>query len=215
MDRSVHSSRPPAAPGFDGIHRFWDSNLQHWSAKILPGEFYVTRNVEAVNTVLGSCISACLRNVETGVGGMNHFMLPTDRSTGKDAWNSGDGTPSTRYGIYAMESLINETLKLGARRERLELKLFGGGQILPSLSDIGPRNIEFARGFAALERLKVAAEDVGGTTPRHVIYFPATGRVLLKRLKPIESTRIAESDALYRRRLVEQPTATDDVELFD
>jgi chemotaxis protein CheD len=114
-----------------------------------------------------------------------------------------------------MESLINEALKLGARRERLELKLFGGGQILPSLSDIGRRNIEFARGFAALERLHVVAEDVGGTTPRHVIYFPATGRVLLKRLKPIESREIAEGDVLYRQRLVEQPAATDDVELFD
>jgi chemotaxis protein CheD len=214
-DRAVKSPRPPAAPGFDRTQRHWDSRVQHWSAKILPGEYYVTRNAEAVNTVLGSCICACLRDAETGVGGMNHFMLPKELSTGTDAWDSGDGTPSTRYGVYAMESLINETLKPGARRERLELKLFGGGQILPSLSDIGPRNIEFARGFAALERLQVVAEDVGGTTPRHVIYLPATGRVLLKRLKPLESSEIAESDVLYRQRLAELPAATDDVELFD
>ncbi|MGD0490527.1 MAG: chemoreceptor glutamine deamidase CheD [Steroidobacteraceae bacterium] len=215
LDRAVKSPRPRAAPGFDRIQRYWDAHVQHWSAKILPGEYYVTRNVEAVSTVLGSCICACLRDVETGVGGMNHFMLPKDQSTGSDSWNSGDGTPSTRYGVYAMESLINETLKLGARRERLEMKLFGGGQILPSMSDIGPRNIEFARGFAALEKLDVVAEDVGGTTPRYVIYFPATGRVLLKRLRPIESSEIAQSDVLYRQRLVEQPAATDDVELFD
>ena len=86
-------------------------------SKLLDRTVKSPRNDEGVNTVLGSCICACLRDVETGVGGMNHFMLPRDLSTGSDAWNSSDGTPSTRYGVYAMESLINEALKLGARRE--------------------------------------------------------------------------------------------------
>jgi chemotaxis protein CheD len=214
LDRAAKSPRPRAVSGFEHVQRYWDAHVQHWSAKIFPGEFYVTRSVEAVSTVLGSCIAACVRDVEAGVGGMNHFMLPEDQSTGKDAWNSGDGTPSTRYGAYAMESLINETLKLGARRERLEVKLFGGARVLPSLSDVGARNIDFARSFASLEKLDVAAEDVGGSTPRHVIFFPATGRVLLKRLKPIEATAVGENDVLYRRRLVAQPVV-DDVELFD
>lgn len=145
---------------------------------------------------------------------MNHFMLPEDQSSGKDAWSSGDGTPSTRYGAYAMESLINETLKLGARRERLQMKLFGGGRILPVLSDVGARNIAFARAFVALEKLQVVAEDLGGSTPRHVIFFPETGRVLLKRLKPIETKSIADDEVQYRRRLAHQPAA-DDVELFE
>jgi len=203
-----------AVPGFEHVHRYWDAHVGHWSAKILPGEFYVTRSDEVVSTVLGSCIAACVRDTESGVGGMNHFMLPEDVSVGKDAWSVGDGTPSTRYGAYAMESLINETLKLGARRERLEMKLFGGGRILPSMTDIGARNIAFANSFAAIEKLKVVARDVGGTTPRHVIFFPQTGRVLLKHLKPLASKAVAEIDGRYRSRLAEQP-AGDDIELFD
>jgi chemotaxis protein CheD len=213
-NRTATAPRSAAVPGFEHIHRYWDAHVARWSAKILPGEYYVTRCDEVVSTVLGSCIAACVRDTETGVGGMNHFMLPEDLSVGKDAWSMDDGTPSTRYGAYAMESLINETLKLGARRERLEMKLFGGGMILPSMTDIGARNIAFANSFASIEKLKVVVRDVGGTTPRHVIFFPATGRVLLKHLKPLESTAVAEIDGRYRSRLAEQPAA-DDVELFD
>jgi chemotaxis protein CheD len=213
-NRAATVPKSLVVPGFEHVHRYWDAHVGHWSAKILPGEFYVTRCDEVVSTVLGSCISACVRDTESGVGGMNHFMLPEDLSVGKDAWSMGDGTPSTRYGAYAMESLINETLKLGARRERLEMKLFGGGRILPSMTDIGARNITFANAFAAIEKLKVVARDVGGTTPRHVIFFPATGRVLLKHLKPLESKAVAEIDGRYRSRLTDQP-AGDDVELFD
>lgn len=201
-------------PGFEHVQRFWDTRLEAWTAKIMPGEFYVTRDTEAVSTVLGSCIAACVRDIERGVGGMNHFMLPEDQSSGQDAWASGDGTPSTRYGAFAMESLINEMLKLGARRERLELKLFGGGRILPAMTDIGRRNIDFAKTFARLEKLTVAAEDVGGNVPRHVVYFPNSGRVLLKRLRPLDSSSVAENDIRYRQRLSEKP-AEEDVELFE
>lgn len=204
---------PPVPPGFEHVQRYWDGHLGHWSAKILPGEYYATRHGEAVATVLGSCIAACLRDAGNGIGGMNHFMLPEERATGVDAWSSGDGTPSTRYGAYAMESLINALLKLGARRERLELKLFGGGRILPSMTDIGARNIAFAREFAVLERLAVVAEDLGGIVPRHVIYFPESGRVLLKRLRPLEASSIVRDDLRYREKLADRSDG-DDVELF-
>ncbi|MDE1923780.1 MAG: chemoreceptor glutamine deamidase CheD [Gammaproteobacteria bacterium] len=206
--------KPAAAPGFSNIQRFWDSHTGHWTARILPGEFYVTRSDEGVSTVLGSCISACIRDRVNGVGGMNHFMLPEDNSVGKDSWSMADGTPSTRYGTNAMESLINEALKLGARRDRLELKLFGGGRILPSMTDIGARNIAFARNFVRIEGIPVAAEDLGDTVPRHVVYFPATGRVRLKRLRALETQVIAAGEFTYRDRLAAQP-AESDVELFD
>jgi chemotaxis protein CheD len=214
LDRAATMPKPDAVAGFENIRRHWDAHIKHWSAKILPGEFYVTRSAEAVSTVLGSCIAACIRDPRNGVGGMNHFMLPEERNGGSDAWREDDGTPSTRYGAYAMESLINEILKLGARRENLELKLFGGGRILPTMTDIGLRNIEFVRRFAQLEHLRVVAEDVGNTTPRHVIFFPASGRVLLKHLKPVESTAVADSDVKYRARLTETPVDSD-VELFE
>lgn len=214
LDRAATVPKPPAVGGFEHIQRYWDGRTGHWCAKILPGEFYVTRNIEAVNTVLGSCIAACVRDVQTGVGGMNHFMLPEDQSSGADSWASGNGTPSTRYGTYAMESLINEILKLGAHRGRLELKLFGGGRILPSMTDVGLRNIEFAKSFARIEQLRVVAADVGGNVPRHVIYFPSTGRVLLKRLRPLDTKAVAEHDLQYQASLAAKP-AEADVELFE
>jgi chemotaxis protein CheD len=214
LDRSAKTPKPAAVAGFERVQRHWDPRIQRWSAKILPGEYYVTRSAEAVSTVLGSCVSACVRDTELGVGGMNHFMLPEDTSMGADAWSPEGGGPSARYGAYAMESLINETLKLGGRRERLEVKLFGGGKILPAMTDVGARNIAFVRAFVALEELRVAAEDLGGTAPRHLIYFPATGQVLVKRLKPIETRSVAEHDVEYRARLATAP-ADSDVELFE
>jgi chemotaxis protein CheD len=141
-------------------------------------------------------------------------MLPEDKSGGKSSWLEGAAGLATRYGSFAMESLINELMKLGAERERLEVKLFGGGRILSSMSDIGAKNIEFARGFLRLEGFRVAAEDVGATCPRHVDYYPATGRVMMKRLRSLEAQSISHREAEYRKRLVEQPPA-DDVELFD
>src|SRR3954447_6923775 len=107
---------PPVLPGFEQIQRFWEPDTQRWTVKILPGEYYVTRSDEAITTVLGSCISACIRDPLMRVGGMNHFMLPEDNS-------QQDRPPvglATRYGSNAMESLINDVLKLGGLRERLE-----------------------------------------------------------------------------------------------
>jgi chemotaxis protein CheD len=214
LDRSAKTPKPAAVAGFERVQRHWDPRIQRWSAKILPGEYYVTRHAEAVSTVLGSCVSACVRDVQLGVGGMNHFMLPEDTSVGTDVWSPVDGGLSGRYGAYAMESLINETLKLGAKRERLEIKLFGGGKILPTMTDVGARNIAFVRAFVALENFKVAAEDLGGTAPRHLIYFPATGQVLVKKLRPVETRSVAEHDVEYRARLACAPVDSD-VELFN
>jgi chemotaxis protein CheD len=214
LNRAAEFPMRPAVPGFEGIHRYWNPATAVWTAKILPGEYYVTREAEAVNTVLGSCISACLRDPETGVGGMNHFMLPEDNESGSGSWNAADGGASTRYGSYAMERLINELLKLGARRERLEVKLFGGGRILPSMTDVGLRNIAFAKSFLKLEGLTIAAQDLGDVFPRRVLYFPQSGRVLLKHLRAVESTVIAQSERNYRHTLGVESNGND-VELFD
>ena len=214
LERAATTPKPKAAPGFEAIQRYWDTALGSWSAKILPGEFYVTAAKEAVTTVLGSCIAACIRDPALGVGGMNHFMLPEDTPGGTGTWNAADGGASTRYGSYAMESLVNELLKLGARRERFEVKLFGGGRILPSMTDVGKRNIEFAHGFLKTEGLRIAAEDVGDIFPRRVVYFPETGKVMVKRLRSVESKTIASNESRYRDTLG-QKTGGNDVELFD
>jgi chemotaxis protein CheD len=208
------SELPAVARGFEHVKRYWDPGCERWSAKILPGEYFVTCSDEAITTVLGSCIAACIRDPVVRVGGMNHFMLPEDSSEGKSPWSEGPGGLATRYGSYAMESLINELMKLGARRDRLEVKLFGGGKILSSMTDVGKKNITFAKAFLKLEGFKIAAEDVGDVCPRRVLYFPTTGVVMLKRLRALDVVEIARRETNYRTRMAAKP-ADDDVELFD
>jgi chemotaxis protein CheD len=137
-------------------------------------------------------------------------MLPT---SGQDA-----GSPlstSARYGSHAMELLINQLLKLGARRHCLEAKLFGGGNVLPGLTvtEVGTRNATFAREYLAAEGIRIAAQDLEDVYPRKVYYFPATGRVLVKRLKTLHNRTILEREQAYRGRLSES-TVAGDVELF-
>jgi chemotaxis protein CheD len=205
---------PPVTKGFEHVKRFWDPGCDRWSAKILPGEYFVTRSDEAITTVLGSCISACIRDPAVRIGGMNHFMLPEDNSSGKSSWIEGPGGLATRYGSYAMESLINELMKLGARRDRMEVKLFGGGKILSSMTDVGKKNIQFAKEFLRMEGFKITAEDVGDVCPRRVMYFPTTGVVMLKRLRALDVVEIAQRETNYLSTLAAKK-ADDDIELFD
>ncbi|HUK02339.1 MAG TPA: chemoreceptor glutamine deamidase CheD [Steroidobacteraceae bacterium] len=214
LERSAKTPQPPVLRGFEHLQRFWEPDTERWTAKILPGEYYVTCNDEAITTVLGSCISACVRDPHKRIGGMNHFMLPEDASSGHNSWLTPGVGLATRYGSYAMESLVNDLLKLGAARERLEFKLFGGGKILASLTDVGARNIEFIYGFIKIEGYKISAEDLGGTQPRKVVYFPADGRARVRRLRPIENRSIADREQIYMANLSKGQDGGE-VELFD
>jgi chemotaxis protein CheD len=204
------NSRPREAGGSGMAARSFDASLGCWTTKVQPGEFYITvaHPEEAITTVLGSCISACIRDPDAAIGGMNHFMLPEESPGGRDEWREAVGL-ATRYGSYAMESLINGLLKLGARRERLEVKLFGGGRVLDVDMPVGQRNIEFARRWLATEGLPVAAQDVGGATPRRILYFPATGAVKVKQLRPIESREVLTSERRYLGDVAAQPLIGD------
>lgn len=205
MNRNAPKSRrptqPEALPGFEQLQRFWEPDTGRWTVKILPGEYYVTRGDEAITTVLGSCVSACIRDPQSQVGGMNHFMLPEDTYLEESDPTDAFQRQATRYGSYAMESLINDLLKLGATRERLEVKLFGGARILASMTDIGAHNIDFIKRYLSLEGLAIAAQDLGGERPRKVVYFPTTGRVRMKNLRAIENRSIADREQLYLTRL--------------
>jgi chemotaxis protein CheD len=206
-------ARPETLPGFGHIHRNWDRQNERWSARILPGEYFVTRNDEIITTVLGSCISACFRDPVLRIGGMNHFLLPEDITNGSSSWHNPTIGLSTRYGSFAMESLLNDLMKLGAKRERLEVKLTGGGRVLASMTDVGARNIEFARQWLKVEGLSIAGEDVGDIHPRRVLYFPATGRVLMFRLRSVDHGDVVNREKQYQSTLREKP-AGNDVELF-
>jgi len=212
-DHGPVGDRPATLPGFVHIHRVWDRQHGRWAARILPGEYFVTRSDEIITTVLGSCISACVRDPALGIGGMNHFMLPEDVTQGSSSWLDPAAGTSTRYGSFAMESLLNDLLKLGARRERLEIKLTGGGRILASMTDVGQRNIQFVRRWLGLEGLKIAGEDVGDTFPRRVHYFPASGRVLMFRLRKPDHGAVVNAEKQYLTNLRRAPEGND-VELF-
>ena len=191
--------------GFEHINRYWDKGNNLYAAKILPGEYYVTVNDEVVVTVLGSCISACVRDTVFNIGGMNHFMLPSshaDRPQDRDSkWSS----EATRYGNFAMEALINDILKQGGRRENLEVKIFGGGRILEKMTNIGNMNINFIREFISLEGLNLAAEDVGDIYPRKVQYFPMSGKVRIKKLRSLHNNTIVEREERYMDTLEAKP----------
>lgn len=204
--------QPPVTAGFEHINRYWDRTHDCHAAKILPGEYYVTAHDEIVTTVLGSCVAACIRDRRFGIGGMNHFMLPHG-GPGHDRWEGTGVASPTRYGIYAMEHMINEILKLGGMKRNLEVKVFGGGKIIPKMSDVGERNILFVREYLAQEGLSIAGEDMGDIYPRKVAYYPATGRVLVKKLRSLHNDTILKREAKYMHEIEEQPVVSE-VELF-
>jgi chemotaxis protein CheD len=203
----------PALPQFGHITRYWDSEHATFTARLLPGEYYVTRHPEMIATVLGSCVSACIRDARLGYGGMNHFMLPLDGSLGQSAWGSA-ASAATRYGNVAMERLINDILKLGGKREHLEIKLVGGGRVLADMTtDIGARNIAFVREYVAAEGFKVVGEDLGDVFPRKVVYFPQTGRIRVRKLSSGRDEMLAARERQYLQQLDAKPIENE-VELF-
>ena len=201
--------QPPGLAGFDHVNRYWDRQRGRWAAKILPGEYYVSRHGELVSTVLGSCISACIRDPLAGVGGMNHFMLPE----GDGSWGGTNLSLATRYGSFAMEHLINDILTQGGSKARLEVKVFGGGRVLASMTDVGLRNISFVHRFLKEDGLRLVSEDVGDIYPRKVVYDPDSGRVFMKKLRQIHNQTIAEREQSYRSRIEHEPVSGD-IELF-
>lgn len=198
-----------ALPGFEHINRYWDKTREVWGAKILPGQYYVTIQEELIVTVLGSCVAACVRDSRLGVGGMNHFMLPTSSHEGRLKF----GSVAERYGNFAMEHMINDILKNGGRREFLEVKVFGGGKILAQMTDIGQRNIDFIRQYLRTEAMKVLSEDLGDVFPRKVVYVPASGKAYVKRLRSLNNDTVVERERSYMSQLATEPVQGD-VELF-
>lgn len=188
-------------------NRYFDRQFEVEAVKVLPGEYYVTAGDMMLVTVLGSCVSACVRDREKGIGGMNHFMLA-----------EGGGeilSASARYGAYAMEVLINHLMKMGARRHALEAKVFGGGRVVASLtsSQVGDGNARFVLDFLATESIPVTAKDLLDVYPRKVYYFPHSGRALVKKLVRMHNDTVMRREKEYAARLSEAPVGGE-IELF-
>ena len=189
---------------------YFDRNFNLDAVKILPGEYYGTTREMVLVTVLGSCVAACIRDRVSGIGGMNHFMLP---DSGQD--QSNPMSTSARYGTYAMEMLINQITKLGAKRANLEAKLFGGGNVLRgfTIANVGERNSAFALAYLDTEKIQIVAKDLLDIYPRKVYFFPKTGKVMVKKLRNVHNNTIVERETDYSTRLRQTPVSGD-VELF-
>lgn len=191
-------------------HLYFDREHKTEAAKILPGEYYATGRDMVLVTVLGSCVCACIRDRVSKIGGMNHFMLP---ESGQDK-NNPMGE-SARYGVYAMEILINQLLKIGAKRSNLEAKVFGGGSVLRgfTINNVGERNANFVLDFLKTEKIPVVAKDLLDIFPRKVYYFPDSGLVRVKKLRQVHNDTIITREAEYNSRL-HYSKLEGDVELF-
>lgn len=207
------ASKPRCIRGFEHINRYWDKTRERYAAKILPGQYYVTCEDELIVTVLGSCVSACIRDRVFGIGGMNHFMLPVGDEQRIAMLNNAD--ESARYGNFAMEKMINDILKQGGNRENLEVKIFGGGKVLRNMNkiDVGEQNIAFVRGYLQIEKLNLLAADLGDIYPRKVVYLPSTGKVWVKKLRGTHNDTVVQRERRYQSEIKQQPVAGD-VELF-
>lgn len=189
---------------------YFDRNFDINAAKLLPGEYYVTGEKMMLVTVLGSCVAACIRDPQFGIGGMNHFMLPESMHEADSPLSS-----SARYGTYAMEILINQLIKLGARRNKLEAKVFGGGNVLRgfTVNNVGDRNAAFVLDFLKTEKIPVLAQDLVDIYPRKVYFIPQSGKVMVRKLRTMHNSTIVKRENDYSQRL-RTTRVTGDVELF-
>lgn len=192
------------------MSHYYDPKFETDAVKVLPGEYYATDGDEMIVTVLGSCVSVCLRDSYSGIGGLNHFLLPHDRSNRDTPL-----TESARYGVYAMELLINHLLKLGAMRHRFEAKVFGGGKVIKdfTFANVGERNVEFVLAHLRKEGIPIVARDLLNIYPRKVHFFPSTGRVMLKKINSLHNSTLVEREKGYLRRVEYKPIAGE-IDLF-
>ena len=200
-----HLKSLPRNPG-EASFFYSDHHFQYDAVKVLPGEYFVANEDIMVMTVLGSCISACIWDGRVRAGGMNHFMLPDG--------DSADG--GGRYGSYAMELLINQMLKMGARRESMQAKVFGGAQVMAGFTtmNVGERNTKFVLDYLATERIPVVSQDVLDIHPRKVCFFPLTGKALVKRLAHSHPETLAVEERKGNAATVARSTSGGSVDLF-
>ena len=191
-----------AAPGGSVSHVTGGTRIH-----VVQGEQFVSDDPHAVlTTLLGSCVSACMRDPVAGVGGMNHFLLPGGREQGRE---QGLDSRARSHGVHAMELLVNALLQRGARRERLEAKLFGGARLIDGLTDVGRQNAEFAERFLADEGIRHIGCSLLGEHGRKIQFWPVSGRAR-QSLMERESRQVFEVE----RKVRPVAPAAGDVDLF-
>ncbi len=202
------------------MYKKFDNKLKTDVMTIFAGECYISKKKEVISTVLGSCISVCLYDIIEGIGGMNHFMLPESSALSNQLFSNETSInkeelseQSMRYGITAMEVLIAEMQKSGAKRLNLKAKIFGGGKVIARKStttSVGDKNIGFARAYLKMEGISIVKEDVGDTYGRKIFFITGRDSVFVKKVA-IEPTAIEEQE--YLKKLMEIKRKSD-VTLF-
>ncbi len=193
---------------FTGVKRSFDPKTGMQVVKIFSGDWYVsTEKNEMLTTILGSCVSACIRDTALNIGGMNHFLLPGDDTM------VAEHSDAARYGLFAMESLINGILKAGGQKNRLEVKVFGGGNVINNSTKIGSKNASFIRNFLRQEGYRIVSEDLEGDYPRRINYFPETGKVMMRKLHRKEDFRVVDEEARFSKSITVKPVEGD-IDLF-
>lgn len=194
------------------MYRFYSHKLKKRVVMLMAGEYFATQDGEVLYTVLGSCVAACIYDKEKKVAGMNHFLLPGIVRP-EEILSSEVG----RYGMFAMELLIGELIKLGARREGLQAKIFGGGNVLRFRNgdgDVTGSNIRFAKKFLDLEGIPTAKEDLGGNSGRKILFFSDSNRVLLKRFDTKTERQFLHDEESYKKRVFQKRLEKSPVKLF-
>ncbi len=180
--------------------RFYNATFNAYVIKIFAGEWEISNNEnEMLATILGSCVSACVRDPVIGIGGMNHFLLPGDEQSDPQS------SDAARYGVNAMESLINGLLKAGAQKHRLEFKVFGGGNVINNSARIGSKNARFVREFLKREGYAITSQDLEGECPRSLHYYPVTGKVMMRSLQRKQDYLVVEEEDKYRKAISTKP----------
>ncbi len=196
------------------MYTHFNAKFQRAVSTLHPGEYAVSTEGQVIGTVLGSCIAVALYDRRRKIAGMNHFMLP-----GQVRPESFIQSESGKYGMFAMELLINEMIKHGSARTDMVAKVFGGGHVLRGkdagvpLSSVAQSNIDFAFSYLETEGIRVEASDVGGTTARKIFLFPEDFRILLKRITGTLVTSVEREEAEYFKTIREKRKKSD-VTLF-
>jgi chemotaxis protein CheD len=195
----------------DAAARYFDRDFRLEAVRILPGQYHAAAGPLGMTTLLGSCVSTCLWDPLQRIGGMNHFMLPGDGAAA-----SSPVARSARFGVHAMELLINMMLKLGAERRRLVAKVFGGGRVLKGFVslDVGAANCEFVLDFLATEGIPVLARDILDSYARKLHFAPETGKVLLKKVDPTAVDVVQRQEREYLERIGRAGAGAGGIELF-
>ncbi len=175
------------------------------------GEYYANSSPSVIHTILGSCVAVCLFDPTTRIGGMNHIFLPGKADL--DCYNN-----PARYGVNAMELLINAVTKLGMKRKNMTAKVFGGGHLFPSIpyeNGIGKKIAMFVLRFLQEDRIPVINQDLGGTCGRKIFYHTDTGDTFVKRIVSMQNRSVFMEEEKSLKHLRKDVEKTGDVALFD